>query len=105
MATTASLPPGAESDQDFASKEPHQMASIDIEARGAAEAHLKNTTVQNISWKGMTVTVKDRDSKQPKRLIDGLEGVVYAGMIRSFLLFYKKKNPRTPKNVEETTKG
>lgn len=82
-AITDSLPNG-KLDPDFITKErserPSDTSVIDVESQGASEEHLMNTTVQNISWKGITVTVTDRQTKQPKRLVDDLEGVVYAGM-------------------------
>ncbi|KAK0621462.1 P-loop containing nucleoside triphosphate hydrolase protein [Bombardia bombarda] len=56
-------------------------ASVDVEKRAVAEAHLINTTVRNISWKGATVTVKDRETKLPKNIIENVEGIVEAGEI------------------------
>ncbi|KAL8303734.1 hypothetical protein RB597_004861 [Gaeumannomyces tritici] len=83
MAALAEPLPNGKADPEFVSKERSQAPSdtsvIDVESRGASEEHLMNTTVQNISWKGITVTVTDRETKQPKRLVDDLEGVVYAG--------------------------
>jgi hypothetical protein len=52
---------------------------IDIEKHAVAEAHLRNTTVHNITWKGVTVTVKDRETKLPKTIVDNVEGIVEAG--------------------------
>ncbi|KAL8370363.1 hypothetical protein RB595_000645 [Gaeumannomyces hyphopodioides] len=83
MAALADPLPNGKADPDFATKErsqaPSDTSAMDVESRGASEEHLMNTTVQNISWKGITVTVTDRQTKQPKRLVDDLEGVVYAG--------------------------
>lgn len=54
-------------------------AGIDIEQQAAAEGHLHNTTVHHISWKGITVTVKDRETKLPKTIVDNVDGIVEAG--------------------------
>ncbi|KAK1637248.1 P-loop containing nucleoside triphosphate hydrolase protein [Colletotrichum phormii] len=53
----------------------------DVEMMGSVDAHLLNTTVQNISWEGTEVTVKDRETKQPKRIVDRVNGLVEAGEI------------------------
>lgn len=52
---------------------------MDIEQSATADLHLKNTTVHNISWRGVTVTVKDRETKQQKVIVDNVEGYVEAG--------------------------
>ncbi|KAK4210943.1 P-loop containing nucleoside triphosphate hydrolase protein [Rhypophila decipiens] len=54
---------------------------IDIEQQAVAEAHLRNTTVQNITWRGVTVTVKDRETKLSKAILENVEGIVEAGEI------------------------
>ncbi|KAK4135363.1 P-loop containing nucleoside triphosphate hydrolase protein [Trichocladium antarcticum] len=56
-------------------------SDTDIEKFAAAEAHLRNTTVHNISWQGVTVTVKDRETGLPKTLVDNVHGLVKAGEI------------------------
>ncbi|KXH27118.1 ABC transporter [Colletotrichum nymphaeae SA-01] len=53
----------------------------DVEMMGSVDAHLLNTTVQNISWEGTEVTVKDRVTKQPKKIVDHVNGIVEAGEI------------------------
>ncbi|EXF76561.1 ABC transporter [Colletotrichum fioriniae PJ7] len=53
----------------------------DVEMMGSVDAHLLNTTVQNISWEGTEVTVKDRVTKQPKKIVDHVDGLVEAGEI------------------------
>ncbi|KAK0646654.1 P-loop containing nucleoside triphosphate hydrolase protein [Cercophora newfieldiana] len=57
------------------------MVNIDVERHAVAEAHLRNTTIRNISWKGVTVTVKDRETKLPKTILENVEGIVEAGEI------------------------
>ncbi|KAK1999922.1 ABC transporter [Colletotrichum falcatum] len=58
----------------------HGFSKHDSEM-GAADAHLLNTTVQNISWNGIQVTVKDRETKQPKNIVHQVDGLVEAGEI------------------------
>ncbi len=53
--------------------------AVDVENGAVAEAHLRNTTVRNFSWKNVSVTVKDRETKQPKIIVDEVEGIVEAG--------------------------
>lgn len=51
----------------------------DVEKHAMTEGHLLNTTVQNISWRGVSVTVKDRETKQQKVIVDNVHGYVEAG--------------------------
>lgn len=51
----------------------------DAEMMGASDAHLLNSTVHNISWQGINVTVKDRETKKPKNIVDRVDGFVQAG--------------------------
>ncbi|KAK8190481.1 ATP-binding cassette transporter-like protein [Phyllosticta capitalensis] len=44
-------------------------------------AHLNNDTVQSYTWDQVTVTVKDRETKQPKKILDNVSGYVQAGEI------------------------
>jgi hypothetical protein len=62
-------------------KEPTALnsAAFDVEQQAVAEAHLRNTTIKSIAWKGVKVTVKDRKTKLPKSIVDDVEGVVEAG--------------------------
>ncbi|KAI1013995.1 hypothetical protein LB504_008689 [Fusarium proliferatum] len=55
--------------------------SMDSEQRPVAEKHLLNTTIKNFTWRNVTVTVKDRETKQPKAIVDNVEGIVEAGEI------------------------
>jgi hypothetical protein len=52
---------------------------VDVEQQAVAEAHLMNRAVRNFSFKGVTVTVKDRETKKEKNIVDGVEGFVEAG--------------------------
>lgn len=62
----------------------------DVEQHAIEGTHLFNTTAQNISWRGITVTVKDRETKQPKAIVDSVEGYVEAGQ---FLKNSRTRNP------------
>jgi hypothetical protein len=53
--------------------------TMDLEERPVAEKHLLNTTVKNLTWRGVTVTVKDRETKEPKTIVENVEGIVEAG--------------------------
>lgn len=55
---------------------------VDVEKGAVADVHLENTTVQSISWRNITVTVEDRETKLPKAIIDKVEGIVEAGASR-----------------------
>lgn len=52
---------------------------MDIEQKAVDDAHLRNTTIQNFVWRGVTVTVKDNKTKKPKAILDGIDGIVRAG--------------------------
>lgn len=54
------------------------VRNIDVE-KLAHDAHLLNTTVQNFTWQGVTVTVKDRKTKLKKKILDDVQGIVNAG--------------------------
>ncbi|KPM46008.1 hypothetical protein AK830_g531 [Neonectria ditissima] len=54
---------------------------MDVEQRPVAEKHLVNSTVKNLTWRGVTVTVKDRVSKDLKTIVDNVDGIVEAGEI------------------------
>ncbi|KAJ0159458.1 hypothetical protein CTA2_9656, partial [Colletotrichum tanaceti] len=43
----------------------HGSFQHDVEM-GAPDAHLLNTTVHSVSWDAVEVTVKDRETKNPK---------------------------------------
>lgn len=67
-----------------------KMPYKDVEQHAEAEAYLCNTAARNISWRGITVTVKDRETKQPKVIVDNVEGYVEAG--QSFRTFHNLAN-------------
>lgn len=50
----------------------------DIELKPLATSHL-SSTITSLSWTGVSVTVKDRETKQHRAIVDNAEGVVHAG--------------------------
>ncbi|KAK7703106.1 hypothetical protein SLS64_009377 [Diaporthe eres] len=64
----------------------HPDTDIEKQHGGTAGSHLlRNTMVHNISWSGITVTVTDRETKQPKTLLDNVQGYVEAGEILALM--------------------
>ena len=53
--------------------------NIDIEQSAVDDSQLMNDTVQNFLWKDVTVTVKDHKTKQPKTILNSVDGIVEAG--------------------------
>lgn len=79
MSTTAQT---ANSSEDGSATKMH---NIDIEKVAMAEAYLQNTTIHNISWRGISVTVKDRETKQPQAIVDNVQGYVEAGELLALM--------------------
>jgi uncharacterized protein YchJ len=52
---------------------------MDPENRPVAERSFLNATVKTLSWSGLTVTVKDRETGQAKTLVENVAGIVQAG--------------------------
>lgn len=48
-------------------------------------AHLTNDVVQSFSWQDVTVTVKDRASKQPLDILSNVSGILEAGEILALM--------------------
>jgi hypothetical protein len=55
------------------------MSDLEKDA-GNGSAHLTNHSIQSFAWKDVTVTVKDRHTKQPLQILAGVDGVVQAGI-------------------------
>lgn len=54
--------------------------TLDVEKNAGSDyAHLTNTTIQSFSWDNVAVTVKDRETKLPKDILSGINGIVKAG--------------------------
>lgn len=54
--------------------------NADIE-KAAGRNPLHNTVVDNFAWKNISVTVKDKATKQSKAILDNISGVIRAGEI------------------------
>jgi ABC-type multidrug transport system ATPase subunit len=48
-------------------------------------AHLTNDIVQTFSWENVTVTVKDRATKQPLDILSNVSGILEAGEILALM--------------------
>jgi len=77
--TTNYSPPNLNEAMDI-TLEGRDSYGTDAEKTVADEAHLQNTTVRNYLWRDITVTVKDRETKQPLHLLENVNGVVEAGV-------------------------
>ena len=51
----------------------------DHDVEGAQGGLLRNDTVFTYAWSGCSVTVKDRKTKQPRRILDQASGVAQSG--------------------------
>lgn len=62
--------------------------SPDLE-RNDSGHFLMNETVQNFSWQGLTVTVKDRETKKSRDLINDISGDVQHGLLSLSMIYIK----------------
>ncbi|TVY42239.1 ABC transporter G family member [Lachnellula occidentalis] len=58
---------------------PQDMQCKDLELNAISGVHLVNDTVKSFGWKAMTVTVKDRTTKEPLSILTDANGIVRAG--------------------------
>jgi hypothetical protein len=63
------------------------LYSVDIEQKAVEDAHLMNDTVKNFVWQGVTVKVKANKTKEPKAILDSVDGIVEAGKLSNPDLF------------------
>ena len=61
-----------------------ELSDLDVE-QGKASETLFNSSIRILSWDSLTVTVTDRKSKAPKRLLDNVSGNVRAGEIMALM--------------------
>ena len=66
-------------DEDIPKFAPQDSYTVDIEQKAVDDAHLMNDTVHDFVWQGVTVTVKDFKTKQPKAILENVDGIVKAG--------------------------
>lgn len=52
---------------------------------GGDYAQLTNTNIRSFGWKGVTVTVKDRQSQQSKTILSDVNGIVKAGELLALM--------------------
>ena len=60
------------------------MSDIEMMA-GNGYTQLNNTSVRSFGWKGVSVAVKDRQSKQPKEILSDVNGSVKAGELLALM--------------------
>jgi hypothetical protein len=63
----------------------HHSADVEKDAAGQEYTHLTNETVQSFSWRNVTITVKDRATKQPLDILSGVNGTVEAGELLALM--------------------
>ena len=51
----------------------------DVENYAGDYADLTNTAIRSFGWGDITVTVKDRQTNQPKNILSDVNGIVKAG--------------------------
>lgn len=56
-----------------------QTISMDSDQLPVTENRLVNTTVHNIAWSNVAVSINDRWTRKPKAILDDVEGLVKAG--------------------------
>jgi hypothetical protein len=60
----------------------------DVEKSGGDYAHLTNTSIKSFGWEGISVTVKDRQTKQPKDILSSVNGMIKAGKTSFYTIHY-----------------
>lgn len=63
----------------------NESHDVEKDATGSDFAHLINNVVQSFSWRDVTVTVKDRISKQPIDILSSVNGIVEAGEVMALM--------------------
>jgi len=53
---------------------------IDVEKWAGENVQLNNTTARDFVWQDIAITVKDHKTKQPRTLLQGVNGIVKAGI-------------------------
>jgi hypothetical protein len=70
--------------------------TVDVEQKALDNAHLMNDTVRNFVWQGITVVVKDHKTKEPKTILENIEGSVEAGGFDSWSTQHFYSGPADP---------
>lgn len=58
---------------------PNSSGDVEKNAADSGYVHLTNGTLHNFSWDNVSVTVKDRSTKQPLDILSGVSGFIEAG--------------------------
>lgn len=67
-----------------------EVGTLDLEQNNGGQ-FLMNHTVQRYSWKGLTVTVKDHETKKARDLITEISGDVHQGLDSDVLGFRQEE--------------
>lgn len=59
--------------------------AADAEKMAGSYAHLTNSSVHSYSWENVTVTVKDRQTKERKDILSAVNGIVHAGELLALM--------------------
>lgn len=69
----------------------HSTGSTTPDLERNENQFLMNHTIRDFSWTDLTVTVKDRRTKQPRNLIEGSSGSVQQGISLYIPVLYPQK--------------
>lgn len=78
----------ASSPQGSASNQAIDSFVLDVEQKSVDDAYLNNSTISTFAWQGINVTIKDRESSQPKAILENVEGYVNTGNISKIQYVY-----------------
>lgn len=84
---------------NMSSKE-NSAASVDVEQKALDDSQLQNTTIKHFAWQDVTVTVKDRTSKDQKTILDRVSGVVKAGRSPYCIVLALLTGPRRDSSLD-----
>ena len=62
-------------------RDARDTSTADVEKNAIDDGSLRNDTVQNFTWQDVTVTIKDRMTKEQKVILAKVDGYVEAGEI------------------------
>ncbi|KAL9088484.1 MAG: hypothetical protein Q9165_006208 [Trypethelium subeluteriae] len=63
----------------------HFSTRVDAEKGLASETYLTNDIIQKYAWENVSVTVTDRQTKQPKEILQNINGCVQAGELLALM--------------------
>ena len=62
-----------------------ELKEGDIESQAHDTSYLDNRIVKSLAWSDVSVTVRDRETQKPKKILSGVSGHVVAGEASSEL--------------------